>query len=517
MELSRGQDADAFDAMKLRDLPGLASLFVDWMEGAPGARALLPFRLDGANLREHAASAAVRSVPRAAILRLLESQTEELSAGDLARKNIQRLMAPESVVVLSSLPAVLAGGPLAVLLKCLSTAKLAADLDAAGIPAIPLCWLDHDPKGAPFPVSVGMLDRETQLRKILLQPSHGTRGAAGNDWPVPDGIEACVAALESPLGIDLKGAAIQELIKAYAPGTLFSRASARFMSAWLAELGIVLLDPRSSEFRDAAKQSLQQSGYSQERATYSLCRREEELLRAGYGRPDGYSTATRSRETGRAEASHGDVFPAPLILLFLEAMLPVAAHVIDHAEIRDFALATPLYAESGIPSPLLWPRASATLLDARSRRNMEKHSITFEALLAGKPEMLRKLARQESAQQVIERLNALSGSIERGLEEIRSSVGPKPDVDQLFGDTQSRTLYQLGKLKERFSAAATAREDVIGRQVDRICRSLLPEGELQETAVGGLYFDLRNSSGFLPLLYDRLDIKSFEHQLISVE
>lgn len=503
--------------MKLRDLPGLTGFYVDWMEGVPAARALLPFRPGLAQLREQAGAARIRSVPRTEIHRLLDSQAKELNAGELTLRRIQRFLQPDSVVVLSSLPAVLAGGPLSLLLKCLTTAKLAAELDSDGVPAVPLCWLDHDPKGAAMPPSVGVLDQDTQLRRVLLHPSSQTNGASGNDWLVPEGIGSCLAAFESSLGVDPKDPSIQELLRAFVPGTPFSRASARFISAWLAGLGIVLLDPRSAEFRALVTRSLQHTRYSQERAAYGFCRREEELQRAGYSRAVADSTHVRPQDSSKSEVLQSDVVPAPSILLFVEAVLPVAAHVIDHKELRDFALAAPLYGEFGLPSPLLWPRASATLMDARSRRNMEKYGITFEALLAGRPEVLQNLTRREPAQRVIDSLNALSESIERGLTEIKLSAGPRADVNMLLSDTQSRTLYQLGKLKEHFSVAVNTRQDVIGRQLERICRSLLPDGELQEAVVAGLYFTLRNSSDFLPLLYERLSLQSFEHQLVSVE
>jgi uncharacterized protein YllA (UPF0747 family) len=166
---------------------------------------------------------------------------------------------------------------------------------------------------------------------------------------------------------------------------------------------------------------------------------------------------------------------------------------------------------------MLWPSASATLLDARSRRNMEKYDIAFPDLLAGRTDLVRRLTREEQARGVASQLNLLSQSIESGLAGVKTSAGSGAEIDQLLGDTRSRALYQLGKLKERFEAAAATRREVIGRQVDRICNTLLPEGNLQERAVSGLYFILRNSSNFLPLLYERLDIQSFEHQLIPVE
>jgi len=503
--------------MRFRDVPGLTALFVDWMEGVPGARALLPFLPDKVALREQAISARNRSETRGRIHHLLKSQAGEFNAGEPAMKNIERLLLPDSVVILASLPPVLAGGPLSILLKCFTTAKLAAELESAGIPAFPMCWLAHDPRCASNTASIGLLDQDAQLRRVLLQSSDGAAGGTGCQWPIPPEIERWVSALVSTVEADPKDAAIQELIRAYHPGTPFSKASARFISSLLNEWGIVLLDPAAPEFRATLMDSLHHSRFSHERAAFLFCRREEELRRAGYARPPADSNSGFPQERGGPDAPDRDVSPGPLTPLFIEAVLPVAAHVIGHHEIQDYALALPVFPEIGLLPPLLWPAASATLVDARSRRNMEKHGIVFADLLAGRRDLVRRLTREEEAKNVVSRLDALSESITSGLAGVKASAGSGVEVDLMLSDTRSRALYQLGKLRERFEAAIAVRREVISRQVDRISSTLLPEGGLQESAVSGLHFILRNSTDFLPRLYERLDIQSFEHQLIPVE
>jgi hypothetical protein len=55
----------------------------------------------------------------------------------------------------------------------------------------------------------------------------------------------------------------------------------------------------------------------------------------------------------------------------------------------------------------------------------------------------------------------------------------------------------------------------MGRHLDRLCSSLAPGGQLQES-IGGVEFLLRYSRNLLPELYDKIDVWSQEHQVISI-
>ncbi len=513
--------------VKFRNLPGFSRLFVDWIEGVPSARAFLPFRPELAALRERALELGRGSSCRAEIHRLLLSQAGIYNAGDLALKNIHRLLLPDSMVILTSLPAAVAGGPLSLLLKCLTTAKIAAELERNGVPAIPVCWLDPAAGGETALTSVALLDQEGRLQKLELGSAAASDSAGGSDWPVPEEIEACFTLLETSLGFDLKDPVLQELTKAFARGTPFRIASARFISAIVNEWGIVLLDPRTREFRDIALRVLAGSDFSLERATYLFCRRQKSLLEAGYYRPGsdlgGGAEALSKKQQADADvpmevedAAEG-VSPGPYLQMFLEASLPVAGYVIDHREIHEFALAAALFEELGFHPPPVWPRASATILDARNRKIMEKYGIGLASLLARNSELLRDLARDGSQGEITSRFESLSSLIEKSLGEIARVYPPEDSLSELAADTRSRMLFQLEKLKERYMAAMTVRREVTGRQVQRILSSIAPEGNLQEDVIASLHFIRNNSSGFAHRLYDRLDIESFEHQLISME
>jgi uncharacterized protein YllA (UPF0747 family) len=452
--------------IKFRDLPGFSRLFVDWIEGTGSAPESLPSRPEIGALRGWAQELKNRSFNRPDLHRVLTSQAVSHKAGTLAMVNIEKILRPDSVVLAASLPPVFAGGPLELLLKCFTVAKLAAHMEGAGVPAVPLCWLNRDARQQAKSTSVVMLDPEGELHRMDLGAS-----AEGSDWPIPENIRSCFAEMESSLGLDPEDPLIRELRRTFAPGIPFSTAALSFFHILVKDLGITLIDPQAPGFRSIAQRSPEGS----------ICRGDWAAYR------------------------------------FIESALPVAGHVIDDIEICEFAPAAAQMAEPGFRPPLLWPRASATLIDSRSHKTMAKYGIGPADLLAGQSDLIERLTRSDSTQEVASRLESLEERIGQTLAEIGGDETSDSSLKELADETRIRMLFQVGKLKDRYTSAVSLRREVIGRQIGRVRKSLVPEGGLQERVLSGLYFLLKNTGDFSHSLYERLDIQSFEHQLLSLE
>ncbi len=499
--------------MKYVELPNSAGLFADWLADAPAAREFLPSRPSLAAVQERAAALGTREFPRQGIQRLLVTQARAYGAPEPALTNIDRLLQPGCNVVLACLPLAFAAGPLAVLLKCLAAAKVTAQIEQAGIPAIPVCWLNPDRGDADEPPSISMPGRSGELNKLELKAPAADGQPAADDWPVPNEVAACISFIEAAEGAQPDDPILQELKKAFAPGTPYRQACARFISALVREWGIVVFDPFAPDFRALALQVLERTNFSVDRAA-SLCHRQEKRLReAGYCSREKPGSELSSPSQGADDR----VSPSLLVRLFLESLMPVAAHVVDPSEICSFALSVTMLKESGLEPPALWPRPSATMLDARCRKIMEKYGIGFSDLLSGRAELLRDLCSKSQAADVISRLALLEGRIKRTFDDLTAVLGPGDAAGDLTSETRARMLFQLEKLRERYERAASLRREAIERQVDRVCCSLVPGGKHQEEVIAGLYFILRNSSDFLHRLYEALNIESFTHQLIPVE
>lgn len=181
------------------------------------------------------------------------------------------------------------------------------------------------------------------------------------------------------------------------------------------------------------------------------------------------------------------------------------------------SLIEPLVGSPPLPAPIMWQRASATLLDPRSLKFLNKHGLGLNELFADKAGILRRILNEPEIQTAMERFDILEGAIQERLTDFRALVRPDDSLRDEVESSRGKMLYQVSKLKERFLVSSQVRRDVEQRQLDRSCNTLAPAGQLQEMVLGTLHFLLRHTIALVPLLYDKMDISSLEHQTLTVD
>jgi uncharacterized protein YllA (UPF0747 family) len=177
----------------------------------------------------------------------------------------------------------------------------------------------------------------------------------------------------------------------------------------------------------------------------------------------------------------------------------------------------PLFDYFGLQPPVVWPRVSATIMDTRTRKLLEKYQLRFEDLFAGPEALLQQLLDSKLHPDTVERFNTLRAEVEKRLSAVVAALPPEDkSLSPIVDTSRSKMLYQLGKLQERFEAARTLRKEAMTRQLDRLCKSLAPERQLQEN-IAGVEFLVRYSRTLLAELYDKIDVWNQEHQIISID
>lgn len=473
--------------MRLRALPGYSALFLDYVEDAPSARPFLPFRPDREALLAHAARARELKLPREEVCTLLSEQASELHSGERVRENIRLLQQSGTVVVLTSLPPSLFGGPLCLLLRCMTAAKLAAELNQSGVPSVPLAWVqaENGPKGSAY--SIGFLDADSRLTRLSLDE-------LAEDW-----VEQLLRKILqlAPPGLDLE--AVETLRTLHAQGMSVEAASAAFLTRLVDGWGLVLLDPRKPGYQALAAEVLGTLRQDAARASAVLREHSRRLEEAGYG------AASRDLEESAVNT-----------WLVQNSVLPVAAAVAGNPDIRPFSLAMPLFRELNKAPPLFWPRISATLLDARNRKIFEKYKLALEDLLAGKQAILYKTRLEETEREGAMRLEGLIAGIEAGIQKV-AALAPEDGLQAELKSSRGKILYQMGKLKERFASASKLRREAALRHFERACNTLMPESRPQECELAVLHFLLRYSRAIIPNIYEKTAVWTHNHQVIDVD
>jgi len=477
--------------MRLRALPGYSALLLDYVEDAPSVRPFLSFHPDRETLLSHAAQATVRRSPRDAVCKLLSEQAAEFQSGEQVRENIRLLREPGTAVVLTSLAPSILGGPLCLLLRCLSAAKLARELSRAGVPSVPLAWIQTEDSRRNSACSLSLLNADSKLARLSLDES------------VPDPSEETLQRILQIASPNWDSEVVDILRGVLARGTRVALASAAFLALLVDAWGVVFLDPRKPGYQALAADAAAPLKKDPTKTLALLGERSAMLAQAGYDSPQ------------RPSAEDNDENAVETCLV-QNSVLPVAVLVAGSSDLHGFSLAVPFFQEIGQAPPLPWPRVSATLVDARNRKILEKYKLVLEDLFAGQQEVLRRTGLREAEHQAASSFDALIAGIESRIQKM-AALAPDEGLEAEVRSSRERILYQLGKLKDRFVSASIVRREAAIRQLERSCNSLAPESQPQERKLGALHFLLRYSCAIIPRIYDKITVWSHDHQIIDMD
>jgi bacillithiol biosynthesis cysteine-adding enzyme BshC len=221
---------------------------------------------------------------------------------------------------------------------------------------------------------------------------------------------------------------------------------------------------------------------------------------------------------GRINASPELFSPNVLLRPAVEDyLLPTLAYTGGAAETAYFAQAGVVYeALLGRVTPVV-PRFSATIVEAKMQRLIERHGIKVPDVFDG-PEALR---RQLAEKGLPEDLQAAFESARKSLDVHLSDIKEKlTKLDRTLLDAaetaRSKVEYQLERLHAQAARAEALKSELVTRHAEILSHALYPEKGLQERAVAGVYFLARYGREFLPQLLAAIHPDCHDHQILEL-
>jgi bacillithiol biosynthesis cysteine-adding enzyme BshC len=199
-----------------------------------------------------------------------------------------------------------------------------------------------------------------------------------------------------------------------------------------------------------------------------------------------------------------------------DMLLPTLAYVAGPSELAYLAQAETLYEAFGRPQPVIFPRAAFTLVDSRTQRSMEKYRIGVEDVWQGEEHLSRKLAAAAFAEGWSERFLESEQDLARLLARLEKDIQTlDPTLLDTLQHVKEKMTYQLDRLKGKASRAALARSDLLARHQQAFLRLLMPEKDLQERRVGGVYFLGRAGYELLDRLLAHIQTHCSDHRVLG--
>jgi bacillithiol synthase len=471
---------------------------------------------------------------RAEIAAVIADQQARRDAPPRAREAGRLLADRKTVAVITGQQAGLFGGPLFTLLKAMTALKLAEQVSRDhGVPVVPVFWIDAEDHDWEEVRSCTVFDESLTPHTVSL-PSR----TAAEPSPVAtiqldaDAIAKATDELRALLpATDFRDSLIDALRRAYAPGLGMAEAFGRWVEHVLGDRGLVVYDSS-----DAASKPLVAQVFARELSmpgqTVKLAAIAGSDLRArGYhaqvnAQDDSLALfhLTGGRHSIRQENGGflvGDrQYPAsalvqqatsepkefsPNVLLrpvVQDTIFPTICYVAGPNELAYLGQLRGVYEHFGVPMPLMFPRASATLVDSATARFLNKYKMPLEALQAQDEAALNDLLRSQIPPAVEDSFTEAAQAIEAGMARLIQAIPAlDPTLEGAARSTLGRMQHDLQTLHGKMISAAKRRDETLRRQFMRARALAFPSGHAQERTIGFVWF--LNQYG--PALVDRLD------------
>jgi uncharacterized protein YllA (UPF0747 family) len=300
-------------------------------------------------------------------------------------------------------------------------------------------------------------------------------------------------------------------------GTTLGSAYLGLLRALFAPLGIPVLDASHPATREAAASVL---GSALERASdleRTLRLRHESIRSMGYvPQVEHLSDLTlvfaeeangeKRRIPIREASSHARMAPTllgPNVLLrpvVERVIMPSACYVAGPGELAYFAQVSAVADTLELPQPMAVPRWSATILEPRIERLLDRLAITRDEL-RDRQAVETRLARAHVPAPVSDAFRTLRHDLEKDLSMLEAVDRDKLVSSASLEGVRHSIEHRLGRLERRYAAGVKRRESQMMQDVATAAAALYPNGKPQERVLNFLPFLARYGSPLIQAMH----------------
>ena len=200
-----------------------------------------------------------------------------------------------------------------------------------------------------------------------------------------------------------------------------------------------------------------------------------------------------------------------------DSMLPTIAYVGGPAELAYLAQSEVIYRALLGRMPAALHRAGFTLLDARSRKLMQRYGLTLPDCLHGDDVVRDRIAARLIPPALSGTLAHTKTDVEHALDRLaRDLAGFDASLTAALDKSRRKMLYQLGKMERKIGRETMARDARVARDAEYLSGLVYPHRHLQERLYSILPFLAKHGTGLIDDLYQCLNLDCADHQLAVV-
>jgi len=483
--------------------------------------------------------------------KIIMAQYEGLRISKQTSSNISSLPEKNTIAVLTGQQLGVFGGPMYTIYKTLTAIKLcnALKYEFSEFNFVPVFWLEADDHDFDEVKSIKMPDLNNDLSEIIYNPpiaEDAPRNSVGYIKLTKE-IEDTFSALGGVLrDNEFKPSVMELLHKAYSEGNTMKDSFSRLMFDLFDEYGLILFNPQ-----DPAVKKMLRPVFSKEIEDFrshrsSLVQRSADLEEFYHAqvkvRPMNlfmnYENGRYALEPGETDfllkgkrkkftkeelmelvVNAPELFSPNVLLrpVCQDYLFPTGIYVAGPAEASYFAQASVLYKHFGLTQPVIYPRASATLIEKNINGILSKYNLHFLDFFMEEKELNSKLLRSVSDFEIDDLFTKASDNITGLIMEIGKKLTA---MDQTLADpldkTRQKLLHTLDVFKNNAVKTQERKFETAFRHLHKAKNLLLPYNNLQERELNFVYFSAKYGPDIIKWLFNEINITKFEHQIIDL-
>jgi uncharacterized protein YllA (UPF0747 family) len=477
----------------------LDPLTADWLAGGPLASRLGASWSDRAALLARVEKRAPLPAPLAAALR---DYHERLGASPRSMAALERLARGESTCAIAGQQPAPLGGPLFGLHKVAAAVGLARRAAArTGVPCEAVFWNHAEDSDFEEVRGATLADPGLILHDLSLPAERHPDGGLVGSFPIEPLRELTEGALPHWSGLAAHAETEALLRGALARGRDLGEAHAALLLALFGDAGLVVVDPRLPEFREAARPVIERY-LARSEPLGEAARRAGDVLEAAIGRRpladaalDSFVFAVddgRRRKVTPAEVSKlpASVSLSPSVALrpvVQDAVLPTIAMACGPGELAYLAQLREVFEGLGVVAACAVPRMSATWLPPSAIALLDASGAEPWHLVAATDQVLRRHAEASMPPALGEALTRIRSEMESRLERFAGEARAlDASLPQMVESVRSKIDYQLARLSEGLVGKVRHQMERENPEWSRLRYYLLPGGKLQERRLASL-------------------------------
>jgi bacillithiol biosynthesis cysteine-adding enzyme BshC len=482
------------------------------------------------------------------ITQVLQAQQQRRGAPQAAIKAARLLEDERTVAIVTGQQAGLFGGPLFTLLKALTTLKLAERVSHEhGVPTVAIFWIDAEDHDWDEVRSCTVFDPALVPHSVALPARPAGAPSPVATVRLDHSISAALRDLERSLPpTEFRDALVADLAAAYVEGIGMAEAFGRWMETVLGSRGLVVYDSsdtaskpivsgvfvselshpgETARLAAAAGAHLVSRGYHSQVTTHddglALFRLDDgrRAIRHHDGQfvigEEGLAQAALVREAAdRPSAFSPNVLLRPIVQ---DTMFPTICYVAGPNELAYLGQLRTVYERFGVPMPLMYPRASATLLDSAAMRFLSRYSLPLDALQPQDESGLNQLLESQIPPHVEASFGGASSAINQSMQALISALPAlDPTLEGAARSTLGRMEHDLQTLHNKMIQAAKRRDETLRRQYIRTRALAFPDGHAQERTIGFVSFLNQYGPALVDRLAEELPLDMGHHWVVTI-